>query len=187
MDKYFVRDFFIFLTYVFAVWWGRYIEREYDFPKLLNSGEKCSNVIPDMDYTSEVISEMSETVENTFVPLLTVGNTIREDMEEGEKHLNRAWEIFGAVRKVKKENPAIGPTATLATLANHPLIARRVRELVPGLVPGLQRSDINRALRKLEKVSQMSDDSCQYSKDGTCDEFPWTQYCSLGTDKYDCE
>ena len=173
MDKYFVRDFFIFLTYVFAVWWGRYIEREYNFPKLLNSGGKCSNVIPDMDYTSEVISEMSETVENTFIPLLTVGNTIREDMDEGEKHLNRAWEIFGAVRKIKKENPAL-------SLRELP---RRLREIIPDL----QSSDINRSLRKLEKVSQMSDDSCQYSKDGTCDEFPWTQYCSLGTDKYDCD
>ena len=173
MDKYFVRDFFVFLTYVAAVWWGRYIEREYNFPKLLNSVEKCSNVIPDMDYTSEVISEMSETVENTFIPLLTVGNTIREDMDEGEKNLNRAWEIFGAVRKIKKENPEL-------SLKELP---RRLSEIIPDL----QSSDINRSLRKLEKVSQMSEDSCQYSKDGTCDEFPWTQYCSLGTDKSDCE
>ena len=28
MDRYFVRDICIFLTYVWAVWWGRFIERE---------------------------------------------------------------------------------------------------------------------------------------------------------------
>lgn len=172
MDKYFVRDFFIFLTYVAAVWWGRYIEREYNFPELLNSGGKCSNVVSDIDYTSDIVSEMSETVENT-APLLTLGSSFREDMEEGEKYLNRAWEIFGAVRKIKKENPAMALKG----------LPKRLRERVPDF----SSSDINRALRKLEEVSKMSDDSCQYSKDGTCDEFPWTQYCRLGTDKYDCE